>query len=82
MTTETTTAKALPRTRVYRVTSPDGTSKVVESTTRNRAISYVAKDGYKAEVMSSGDLLEAMRAGEELHSAVDDQQAEGGEAQA
>jgi hypothetical protein len=47
-------------TRIYIVTSTDGTTRLVKATVASQAITHVAKNAFTAKVASQDDLVQAL----------------------
>jgi hypothetical protein len=47
-------------TRIYIVTGPDGTTRLVKATVASQAITHVAKNAFTAKVASQDDLVQAL----------------------
>jgi hypothetical protein len=47
-------------TRIYIVTGPDGSNRLVKATVASQAITHVAKNAFTAKVASQDDLVQAL----------------------
>jgi len=62
--------------RIYLVSTPDGTSRLVSASLRQQALSHVANSMFSVRVASQKDLVEALTAGTKVENYKDTDQAE------
>lgn len=55
-------------TRVYIVTGPDGSNRLVKATVASQAITHVAKSAFSAKVASQDDLIAELSKGTKVEA--------------
>jgi hypothetical protein len=55
-------------TRVYIVTGPDGSNRLVKATVASQAITHVAKSAFSAKVASQDDLIAELSKGTKVET--------------